>query len=410
MHKRLSRQALHRLATSAVLVALAVVLSMPGQGAQAAVRTAVTATESNDLDTPHDMPAPWASHQVSLPFVPHKTPSPLPYTSRPIFQVFILNPVRTCIVGDDFASGSVCRGPDCGDCDCRWEEFDPPAPLVGVSPEHVNDPQYAAYDYRVCVEVTLTQQEVDDIIADMLLVADEVFEWSDGTLDLQMEFTVLPHDHVGFVAPDFVFGPFEVDDELLNPHVSVETDFVYVVSGVHDPTQGVHLAFACGGSYGEMSVHGAGFANIQYNSLCNSITVDGQRVYEPLIHEWMHNLDWALYNINLVPDPYQFVGPDWGNWDHGLWPACGTGAADTFSWFPSVDFCEWDPDWMDCNNVASAGRCIHAGEVDGQASWYEHVIAAHYPRNVRFIGNYCRDGRQDVSETGIDEGWPCPEH
>jgi hypothetical protein len=158
-----------------------------------------------------------------------------------------------------------------------------------------------------------------------------------------------------------------------------------------------------------MSVHGAGYANIQYNDICNSVTIAEQRVYEPLIHEWMHNLDWALYYVTQVPDIYQNAWPDWVNWEPASWPACGTGAADTYLWFPSVDLCEWDPDWRDCNNVASAGACLHAGEVGGDISWYEHVTSAHYPRHISFIGNYCRDGRQDFTETGVDEGWPCPQ-
>jgi hypothetical protein len=329
--------------------------------------------------------------------------------SRPRFQVFILNPVRTCIVGNDFASGNVCRGPNCGDCDCKREEFDPPAPLTGVLPEQINDPQYANYDYKVCLDITLTPEEIADIVADMRLVRDQVLEWSGGALDLQMEFTVLPHDYAGFVAPDFVFGPFEVDDELLNPYVTTDTDFVYVVTGVYDREQNLNLAYACGGSYGEMSIHGAGYANIQYNhGVCNSVTIAGETVYEPLIHEWYHNLDWALYYINEVPDIYQIFSPDWANWRHAYWPACGTGAPQPLDWFPSIDFCEWDPDWRDCNNVASAGLCRHAGETGGLDSWYEHVISAHYPRDLQFIGNYCRDGRQDISETGVDTGWPCP--
>ncbi len=351
---------------------------------------------------------PPAPYQEFLPTILRNADASSLHVSRPRFQVFILNPVRTCLVGNDFASGSVCRGPNCGDCDCTWEQFDPPAPMVGVSPDHVNDPQYAGYAYKDCVTITLTQQEVNDIIADMQLVRDQVFEWSGGALDLQLETTVLPHDHVGFVAPDFVFGPFEVDDELLNPYVTTQTDFVYTVSGVYDRAQGVHLAYACGGSYGEMSVHGAGYANIQYSGACNSVTIAGQSVYEPLIHEWMHNLDWGLYYINLVPDIYQHVWPDWEHWDPGSWPACSTGAANTYAWFPSVDLCEWDPDWRDCNNEASAGACLHAGEVGGSISWYEHVISAHYPRSVRYIGNHCRDGRQDFGEIGIDQGWPCP--
>lgn len=340
---------------------------------------------------------------------PPPTIDPTIVHSTPRFQVFILTPLTVCQVGNEFASGNVCRGTECGDCSCTWEDHDPPAPQSGILPERMNDPEYADYEHKVCVEITLTDEEIADITADMELIRDQVYEWSGGALDLQMEYTVLPHAFTGFTAPDFVIGPFEIDDDLLNDYVSIETDFIYVVSGVHDRAQGLQLAAWCGSSYGEYSIHGAGYAYIQYNQdACNSVTIAGETVYEPLIHEWIHNLDWALYYINGVPDLYQDAGPDWAAWDHASWPACGIGSADTFDWFPSIDFCEWDPDWRDCNNVASAGACLHAGEVNGEASWYEHVISAHYPRDIQFIGNYCRDGRQDFGETGVDSGWPCP--
>lgn len=329
------------------------------------------------------------------------------YPSKAKFQVFILNPVRTCLAGNDFASGDVCFGEKCGDCDCRWEDFDPPAPMLGIPPDKIDNPEYAGYQYRTCLTISLTPTQVNAIKRDMELIAEKVYEWSEGTLELDMVFTELPFDHTGFVAPDFVFGPFEVDDELLNRYVGTDTDFVYVVTGSRDLKLHKHLAYACGGSYGEMSIHGAGYANIQYNDVCNSILIGGEKVYEPLIHEWYHNLDWALFYINQVPDSFQNDSPDWGAWKHGSWPACNT-APYPETWFPSIDFCEWDPDWIDCNNQRSAGACLHAGEVDGQMSWYEHVIRAHYPKTIQFIGNYCRDGRQDISETGVDSGWPCP--
>ncbi len=329
------------------------------------------------------------------------------FPSKAKFQVFILNPVRTCLAGNEFASGNVCYGEACSDCACDWDDFDPPAPMTGISPEMINDPQYAGYAYRTCVDITLTTEEVEKIIEDMKFISEKVFEWSDGMLKLEMTFTEIPVDFTGFVAPDFVVGPFEVDDELLNPMVGVDTDFIYVVTGVYDREKKVNLAYACGGSYGEMSIHGAGFASIQYSEACNSIVIGGRSIYEPLIHEWYHNLDWSLYHTNQVEDIYEGTAPDWENWKHATWPACGT-VANPDTWFPSIDYCEWDPDWIDCNNTASAGRCIHAGEVGGQISWYEHVIREHYPRTIQYIGNYCRDGRQDVSETGVDSGWPCP--
>jgi hypothetical protein len=243
----------------------------------------------------------------------------------------------------------------------------------------------------------------------MQLVRDKAFEWSSGSLDFQMEFTILPAAYTGFTAPDFVIGPYEIDDELLNAYISTDTDFVYVVSGVADREKGMQLAYWCGSSYGEYSIHGSNYAYIQYNQeACNSVTIAGETVYEPLIHEWMHNLDWSLYYVNNFPDVYQEDSPDWANWQTASWPACGTGSPNPLDWFPSIDFCEWDPDWQDCNNTASAGTCLHAGEVNGGTSWYEHVITAHFPRDIRLTGNFCRDGRQDITETGLDSGFPCP--
>jgi hypothetical protein len=346
--------------------------------------------------------------------VPSSTPPALvtvdPYLSRSgqLFQVFILSPVTTCIAGNDFYSGNVCYGANCGDCNCTAEEFDPPAPITGIAPEHINDPEYANYKYRQCFEVALTEGEIANIKLDMQVVREAAFAWSGGALSLDLDIRVIPHTYLGFVAPDFVFGPFEVDDELLDPYVTTETDFIYVITGGQDHLQNRQLGYWCGGSYGEMSIHGAGYAYIQYQPGCNSVTIRGEQIYEPLIHEWMHNLDWALYNVNRVPDLYQFDGPDWENWDRTSWPACDEGDSDPLAWFPSVDFCEWDPDWIDCNNVASAGSCQHAGEANGGQSWYEHVISAHYPRDLAFRGNYCRNGVQDWGETGIDQGWPCP--
>lgn len=69
------------------------------------------------------------------------TAQPTPHVSRALFQVFILSPVTTCVAGDDFYTGNACYGQNCGDCNCTWEEFDPPAPITGIAPEHINDPE-----------------------------------------------------------------------------------------------------------------------------------------------------------------------------------------------------------------------------------------------------------------------------
>lgn len=311
------------------------------------------------------------------------------------------------MAGNEYTSGGICRGKKCGDCDCAWEDYDPPAPVMAIPPDKINDPIYDQYLYKDCLEITLTQKEIADITADMDVVKKAAYEWTGGALDLQMEVKVLPYDRARFAGPNFVLGPADVDDELLNPYVGTDTAFVYVVSGLTDRVTGHNISVMCGGSYGEQSIHGAGFASVQYNDACNSVVIDSQRVYEPLIHEWIHNLDWALAHIHSVPDRLGDFGPDWGHWDRGNLPACGKGSDDPLTWFPSIDFCEWDPDWIDCNNVASAG-CRHSGEKGSTPSWYEHVLSVHYPRLVQFYGNFCRDGRQDFGETRVDSGGSCP--
>jgi len=347
---------------------------------------------------------------------PTATPTPtlLPTPTIPIhrstanFQVFILTPITVCVAANDYMSGSVCRGQACGGCDCTPDQYSPPPALRSILPEQLSQSPYNTYEFRECFDIQLTDTEIADITSDMTLIAQKTSEWTDGALNLNITTQVLPYVSTSFVAPDFAFGPFEVDDELLNPYVTTDSDFVYVVTGVYDRQQGINLAYWCGGSYGEMTVHGANYSYIQYNDICNSVTIGNQQVYEPLIHEWLHNLDWALFNVSGVRDIYQFKSVDWANWQPGDWPACGKGAMNTFAWFPSVDYCEWDPDWMDCNNQHSAGACLNAGEVDSYPSWYEHVLSAHYPRNVDLVVNTCTDGRQDWGETGIDSGGQCP--
>jgi hypothetical protein len=35
------------------------------------------------------------------------------------------------------------------------------------------------------------------------------------------------------------------------------------------------------------------------------------------------------------------------------------------------------------------------------------VLSMHYPRDLQYIGNYCRDEVQNFGESGADSGWPC---
>ncbi len=224
----------------------------------------------------------------------------------------------------------------------------------------------------------LDQDDVFAILEDMVLIRDLVLDWSDQQLELDLQFQIIDQLSLPSYTGGFIY-PWTIESQLA-PFVSDDTDFVYAVS----------KATGGGGTYGaDYGVGGAGYSWSAGGKGCtenSSLSYGGVPVCEPLMHEWMHQLDWALHSINGVTDIYQGLAStiDWGQWDHGQWPACGTGDPDPQQWFPSVDLCEWDPDWQDCNNQQSAGTCLHA------AQWYEHVIREHYPRGIQFIGNLNR--------------------
>jgi hypothetical protein len=81
----------------------------------------------------------------------------------------------------------------------------------------------------------------------------------------------------------------------------------------------------------------------------------------------------------------------------GGFPSCGLGDPDPLKWFPSADTCNSDPDWTACG-LASCPDLT---------GWNAHILGAHYPLDLEYLGNHCRDGRQDYGETGPDSGGSC---
>ncbi|MHB8132593.1 MAG: hypothetical protein ACYDH1_00100 [Anaerolineaceae bacterium] len=112
------------------------------------------------------------------------SPTPIAAKSTDVFQVFILNPVITCIAGNDFYNGEVCYGANCGDCNCNWDEFDPHAPFTGISPSKTDTSLYLNFEQRLCFEITLNGNEIDAITQDMEKIRDLVLEWTEASLDL----------------------------------------------------------------------------------------------------------------------------------------------------------------------------------------------------------------------------------
>ena len=337
------------------------------------------------------------------------TPSVPAFThSTPRFQVFILNSLTTCLVGNEFASGNVCAGTECGDCSCTWEQHDPPAPQVGVPLEKLDELPYSAYAHKICVDVTLTDEEVDEIIADMDLVKELVYEWTDGALDLQMDYTVLSHTFTGFTAPEFVIGPFEIDDDLLDAFVSTDTDFVYVVSGYQGSREGPapgslvrQFLRRVQHRWCHVFLHSIQPGSLQFRHHC-----------------WKGHFRGAHPRMDAQPGLGTVLrgrgaGPVPGRGSRlGCLGACQLARLrnrqpGSTRLVPEHRFLRVGPGLDDCNSTDATIGC-HSGEGTGRYPGTSMSSRHTTHGTCEFNGNFCADGRQDFSETGIDTGWPCP--
>jgi hypothetical protein len=107
---------------------------------------------------------------------------------------------------------------------------------------------------------------------------------------------------------------------------------------------------------------------------------------EVFLHEWLHQVDWALEHVMRVDDMYD-----------DYYPACGEADPDPRRWFPNADLCTSDPDWIGCGRT----NC------PSTARWLAHMMQAHYDPHREYLGNHCRDGRRDYGETSVDSGGRC---
>jgi len=174
-------------------------------------------------------------------------------------------------------------------------------------------------------------------------------------------------------------------ETVVRPLMTSDVDAVIAVHGVLDVAQDIRVPIpACGGTFGaDYGVGGAGYSWIP-DTAGYWFQCLGSQTF---VHEWLHQVDWAYENIMDVVDIYS-----------AGYPACDAGDPDPHRWFPSSDSCTSDPDWHDCGHT----------DCPNGATWNTHLLGVHYDPARTFIGNACRDGKQDLGETGVDVGGKCP--
>jgi hypothetical protein len=89
---------------------------------------------------------------------------------------------------------------------------------------------------------------------------------------------------------------------------------------------------------------------------------------------------------------------------------CGNTNPDkNYKWFPDPDQADKIPDFEACKNYYGdwGGYCSSVKPADCDYKFDRHLLNKHFPAGIRFIGNHCRDGVKNYSETGVDIGPMC---
>lgn len=305
--------------------------------------------------------------------------------------VVLLTDINTCAVGDECTSGTCCtlkHGSTGGGATVA--QFQDNSNMKAVPPSEAG-----SYGVSECLHLTLSQAEIDDITAEVASFVSTVSSHSSGALLLDVSYLEV----TGSIPMTGVWcgrypAPWDING-LVDEHVTADVDFIITVHDAYDEERDIFLGPGMGGGTlgADWGINGAGHSFVLKN-------------YAPMgdymMHEWLHQLDYALETVTAVPDIY----PN----DRSDYPACGQASSEAHDWFPSADDCQCDPDFdyacLDTAPVCSASCSQRSGEDSDTAisKWNQHVLSAHYDPAVSLIGNHCRNGRQDSCETSVDIG------
>jgi hypothetical protein len=298
---------------------------------------------------------------------------------RPNVLIEVVTEANTCLVGDP--CNGICvqiTRPD----GSLVAQFEANTAFRGLRP---SDPTVSEYPNRLCMHLDLTPEEQRGIRRSLAGFDEQVRAASGREMNLHVVARKVSEIELTYSE---VFGGLWISSWDAAPFVASDTspltDGILVVSGSLDHDQNIRLPLAaCGLSFGaDFGVGGAGYSWVPFSNGYSFQCGTSQTLF----HEWLHQVDWAYENLMLVPDTYQ-----------GGYPACGRGDSDPHHWFPSADTCTSDPDWTDCGQVFCQNLDL----------WNAHILSTHYDFALPYLGNHCRDGRQDYGETGVDVGGAC---
>lgn len=299
-----------------------------------------------------------------------------PPGSTPRVDVFLLRSVATCAVG------RACTAGDSSQC---FYVADSTGPRISFSTDGLRfvrpgDPLVQTADRAQCFRLVMEDTMVGTVRDLLASFRASVFQSSGGNVDLDLRIHEVPSLEGGFIRYyTGLFLPPAALEAAGLPLLGRDTDSVFAISGYRDPetTLQPKVEYCTGTNWLGQGVLGASpYTWMTMNERC-------VRSADPMVGAFLIQAFFGMRDLGGVNNPSQY-------------PACGRATRDPHTWFPWPDDCRTDPDAPACGQ----STC-------DPAAFFAHILAAHWPRDVPYNGNYCADGRMNYDETGVDSGGIC---
>jgi hypothetical protein len=297
-------------------------------------------------------------------------------------ELFLLRDIAVCAVGNPCtAETCLALSDDAGTAQISFADDDL---FRGLPPA---DPAVAAAPLSQCLRLTLDDAAAAAAQDAALAWISDVMLFTRGAIELEIVVHEIPFAEMTMShwGPGLWVAPWDLEP-LVEGEVTPASSFVVVTHGVRDAATGLHHDLGgCGGTYGaDLGFGGTGYSWVPATSNAFWFECATSDVY---MHEWQHQLHWALNELSGFDDLYD-----------GVYPACGLGDPDPTKWFPDTHECNVDPDFPACGETdCGAGSTVN-----------RHMLRVHWTAGRRLVGNHCRDGVRDFEETGVDAGGDCP--
>ena len=280
-------------------------------------------------------------------------------------------------------------GSPCGDTDttrCFTLSDGNGAVRVAFAPDSLQfvppgDARIASANQSQCFRLVLDDTEIAAASSLFKTLRTQVFQDTGGDVNLDIRTHEVTAIEAGFRR--FYSGLFLPPSALFNATsaaLSRETDLTFALTGHVDPDTGLTPNVdPCTGT-NSLKLGGLGGSTYTWIGKVQDC-IDGPLLLRTLLIQLWE----GLHDLNGYVGAYD-----------NFYPVCG-GGTNPSRWFPWIDDCVTDPDWVDCDRPTCRDK----------AAFLEHILSAHWPRGTNYEGNHCNNRIRDWDETLVDSGGVC---